>query len=121
MVPLTITHRNTELSDAFITDIKRRVARLERYAKPILNCRIAIDVPQNRRRVDAERYAVRIDLELAGGTVIVDRQPHEGLAPALQQAFSAARRRMQDHMRRRRGDVKRHEFEPDMAGTDGSG
>ena len=123
MVPLRITLRNTELTQADATDLRRRVARLERYAKPILHCRVTIEVPQNRRRVDAERYAIRIDLELPGGTVIIDRQPHEGLTTALQQAFSAARRRIQDHMRRRRGAVKHHAvqrpapeaFEPEVA------
>ncbi|MFI5206621.1 MAG: HPF/RaiA family ribosome-associated protein [Gemmatimonadales bacterium] len=109
MVPLRITLRNTELSQAEATDLRRRVARLERYAKPILHGRVTIEVPQHRRRVDSDRYAIRIDLELPGGTVIVDRQPHEGLGAALQQAFSAARRRIQDHMRRRRGAVKHHD------------
>lgn len=126
MVPLRITLRNTELSQADATDLVRRVARLERYAKPILHCRVTIEVPQHRRRVDKDRYAIRIDLELPGGTVIIDRQPHEGLATALQQAFSAARRRIQDHIRRRRGAVKHHQvpepvsevLEPEAAGVD---
>jgi ribosome-associated translation inhibitor RaiA len=113
MVPLRITLRNTELSQSDAALLKRRAQRLERYAKPILHCRVTIEVPQQRRRVDAERYAIRIDLKLPGGTVIIDRQPHEGLAAALQQAFSAARRRIQDHMRRRRGAVKHHDVSVD--------
>lgn len=118
MVPLRITLRNTELSQADAAELRRRVERLERYASPILHCRVTIEVPQHRRRVDAERFAIRIDLELPGGPVIIDRQPHEGLGAALQQAFSAARRRVQDHMRRRRGAVKHHVPEPEAAGVD---
>jgi ribosome-associated translation inhibitor RaiA len=109
MVPMRLTVRNTELSPVISADLRRRVQRLERYAAPILHGRITIEVPQHRRRVDAARYRIRLALELPGGRVIIDRQPREDLRAAIRQVLSAARRRLQDYMQRRRGAVKRHE------------
>ncbi len=58
-------------------------------------------------------YNVRIDLTVPGGTIAVNREPgedhaHEDMHVAVRDAFDAARRKLQDHMRRLEGKTKQH-------------
>ena len=62
-------------------------------------------------------YHVRVDLTVPGGEVVVNREPgedhaHEDLHVAIRDAFDAARRRLQDRMRRLDGQTKLHEPQP---------
>jgi ribosome-associated translation inhibitor RaiA len=48
------------------------------------------------------------DITVPGGELVVKRQADPELHTAIQRAFDAARRRLQDYVRRQRGDVKAH-------------
>jgi ribosome-associated translation inhibitor RaiA len=109
VLPVQITMHNAELPAAAAADIEARAAHLAHYYPRIESCRVTIDVPQGRHRTDAARYAVRIDLQVPGDDIVVTRQPRRAFATALDEAFRAARRRLQDHARRLRGAVKAHE------------
>ena len=102
-----VTH-NAELPPEAQADVRARVERLGHYYHRIVSCRVAVDVPQRRTRTDAGLYGVRIALKVPGGEVVVNHQPRENLATALDSAFNAARRRLQDYARRQRGAVKVH-------------
>jgi ribosome-associated translation inhibitor RaiA len=104
-----IALHHTTLSAEADRDIRERVARLTHFYDRIVSCRVTIDVPQHRHRSDATSYGVRIDLAVPGGEIAVTRQPREDLETALQRAFEAARRRLQDHARRLQGAVKTHQ------------
>ena len=108
MLPLQITVHNATLSPAAEADIRRRVERLSRYYDRIMSSRVTVDVPQGRRRTDAQLYGVRIDVTVPGGEIVVNRQPRARLETALDGAFQAMRRRLQDYARRQRGSVKVH-------------
>jgi ribosome-associated translation inhibitor RaiA len=108
MLPLQIAVRNTILSPEMEADIRERAARLLVYYDRIMGCRVMVEVPQ-RRRHDGTAYHVRIDLTVPGGELVIRRHPHEELRTAVQLAFNAARRRLQDYARRQRGAVKSHE------------
>jgi cold shock CspA family protein/ribosome-associated translation inhibitor RaiA len=109
MLPLQIAVHNTQLSPDAEADIRRRVEALSRYYDRIMSSRVTIDVPQGRRHTDALLYGVRIDLTVPGGEIVVNRQPRAELVTALDGAFKAMRRRLQDYARRQRGAVKAHE------------
>jgi|SRR5690242_13382098 ribosomal subunit interface protein len=108
MVPLQITVHNATLSPATERDVRRRVERLSRYYDRIISSRVTVDVAQRRRRTDAELYGVRIDVTVPGDEIVVNRQPRAPLETALDGAFQAMRRRLQDYARRQRGAVKVH-------------
>lgn len=108
MLPVRITMHNIDVPRAAAADIAARAARLARYYPRIESCHVTIDVPQGRHRTDADSYTVRIDLQVPGDDILVTRQPRRALATALDEAFRAARRRLQDHARRLRGAVKAH-------------
>jgi ribosome-associated translation inhibitor RaiA len=52
---------------------------------------------------------VRIDIGVAGGEIVVNRDHAEDVYVALRDAFDAANRKLEDYARKLRGDVKKHE------------
>lgn len=130
-VPLQITFRNVESSPLVQEWIEEEVVRLESLYRPIMGCRVAVELPHRHHRKGAQ-YHIRIDLTLPGGEVVVKHQPHlrtraalEGKAKttknlevgaphknvrqAIDDAFKAVARRLQDYARRQSGRVKTHE------------
>lgn len=111
--PLKVTFRGIEPTEAIEAKIRERVERLERYYDGIVGCHVTIETP-HRRQHKGKLYGVRIDLTVKGGELLINREPdahhaHEDLYVAIRDAFDAARRRIQDHARRQRGEVKRSE------------
>jgi cold shock CspA family protein/ribosome-associated translation inhibitor RaiA len=112
MLPLRIAVRNTTLSPETEADLRDRAAALSRYYGRIVGCLVTVDVPHGRRKSQALEYRVRLDITLPGGEIVINRQPRDELRTAVQDAFSAARRRLEDYARRQNGAVKAHEPPP---------
>ncbi|HEU5169925.1 MAG TPA: HPF/RaiA family ribosome-associated protein [Gemmatimonadales bacterium] len=104
-LPLQITTRNVEVSEPEIALVRKAASALDDFAPRIRSCRVLIERVKRRGRT-GHLYNVRIDLGLPGGEVVVRRQPREALLDAAQVAFQTAARRLQDFVRRQRGDVK---------------
>jgi cold shock CspA family protein/ribosome-associated translation inhibitor RaiA len=109
-LPLQITARDASLSEAAEGDIRVKAADLDTYYDRIMSCRVVVEGPGRHHRKGP--YTVRIDLTVPGAELVVDRQTDEDLYVAIRDAFDAARRRLEDHARRQRGDVKVHENAP---------
>lgn len=103
--PLQIATRNFELSPPDEQVIRDGATKLESFASSIMSCRVMLEL-QSRRRRTGNRYHVRIDLVVPGGEIVITRQSDETLLSAAQEAFKAAARRLQDRVRKQRGDVK---------------
>lgn len=89
-----------------------RIAELERFYDRITGCTVVIALPHQRHE-RGSLYSVRIDLVVPGGQIVVsrdhhDNHAHEDVLVALRDAFNAARRRLEDHVRRMRGVEKIH-------------
>lgn len=117
-VPLNIAYENgLEASPALQARIEREAARLERFSDRITACHVAL-VGRSGRRRHGDLFRVRLRLTVPGrADIIVDRNPdedhaHEDPYVAVRDAFEAARRRLQDHVRRFSGAVKHHEAPP---------
>lgn len=108
---LQITARDVVLSDADERAIRDAAAHLETFWNRITSCRVLVEMPRRRGRT-GRLYNVRITLGLPGEDVVVKRHPREVLLTAVQEAFKAAERRVQDAARRTRGDVKLDRFAP---------
>jgi ribosomal subunit interface protein len=106
-VPLQVTFHGIAQSDALYDAVRTRAEKLERYYDRILSCRVALELSARHHR-QGKHYAVRIDLKVPGGEIAVTHGENEDLQIALRDAFAAAQRRLEDHARRQRGDVKRH-------------
>lgn len=118
-LPVQITFRNMEPSDAVQARIQEWASKLERYHGHIIGCRVMIEAP-HRHHHQGKLFHVRIDLTVPDGEVVVKREPadhhaHEDVYVAIRDAFKAAQRRLEDHVRRQRGDVKTHEPPPETS------
>lgn len=110
-LPLQIRVHNVSISDVVKDDIRQKAAKLDEFSGHIMACRVTVNSP-HRHRHQGVRYNVRIDLTLPGDEVVVKRQLHEDIYVALRDAFDAARRKLEDYERKRRGVVKLHEATP---------
>ena len=113
ILPVQITARRCTLSPAEEATIRQEASSLDTFADHIVSCRVVVETPHRRHRTGT-RYALRIDIGLPQGEIVVTRHADDNFLTAVQEAFAAARRQVQDHARVLRGDVKRPE-EPDTA------
>ena len=82
--------------------------RLSRYSDDIQNCQVWVESPRGHHRKGA-LFGVRIRLTVPGEEIAVELQrTEEDVHLAIRKGFEAARRKLQDYERRRRGDVKAH-------------
>jgi cold shock CspA family protein len=115
-VPLEISLGDVPNREEVERLVRERVERLERYSGRITRCRVSVEAP-HRHRTKGQLWHVRVDLTLPGREVVVRRDPparrsHEDVQAALRDAFDAARRQIQDHVRTRRGQTKEHAVPP---------
>jgi ribosome-associated translation inhibitor RaiA len=112
-VPLQIHFHNVDASPAVEAAIREHADKLEQFNEHIVSCRVTVECPH--KHVHKGRiYHVTVDVRSPGKEVVVSRMPdakhaHEDVYVAIRDAFKAARRRLQDHVRIRRGKVKSHE------------
>jgi ribosomal subunit interface protein len=111
-VPLQITFRHMTSSDAVATRIRERAQELERFFDRIMSCRVVVEC-RHPRRHQGNLFQIRVDLKVPGREIAVGRDPaahhaHEDVYVAIRDAFDAARRLLEDHVRERRGEVKLH-------------
>jgi cold shock CspA family protein len=136
-IPLKITFRNMAQSKAIEANIEEKVGKLESLYDGILSCRVIVEAP-HRHHHKGKAYQVRIDITVPGDEIVINRAPkrleaaksarpeelekeftenhepskhgaHADAYVAIRDAFNAAARKLQDHARRRRGEVKAHQ------------
>ena len=128
ILPVQITFRNMETSEAVEARIREEAAKLEKFYDRITGCRVVAEVPRQHQH-HGKVYHIRIDLTVPGGELVVKHEPglhsaarqtelerekkelevegaYKDIYVAIRDAFKAARRRLQDYVRRQRGDVK---------------
>jgi len=139
-IPLQITFRNMPHSDAIEENIREKAAKLDTLFDGITSCRVIVEAP-HRHHYKGKAYAVRIDLAVPGGELVINRAPkrldaakatdleeletdlteshepskhaaHEDVYVAVRDAFNAAARKVRDYARRRRGKTKIHQPAP---------
>jgi cold shock CspA family protein len=125
---LQITFRNMKPSTEVEDWIHAEADKLDTFYSQVMGCRVAVEVPHRHHRKGSS-YHIRIDLTVPGGEIVVKREPslnararhlgereskkqaevkatHKQLRQAINDAFKAAGRRLQDYARRQRGDIK---------------
>jgi cold shock CspA family protein/ribosome-associated translation inhibitor RaiA len=113
-LPLQITFKNMDSSPAVEARIRQEAKRLERFSERISHCRVVVDTPHRRHR-QGKIFRVSIDVtlpprhEIAIGRERRQHHAHEEIGTTIRDAFEAAARRVEDHARRFRGDVKTRE------------
>ena len=115
-LPLQITFRGMEPSDAIDVNIRKKAEELERFTEHITGCRVIVEAP-HKHHLKGMLYSVKVDITLPGKEIVVSRHPdehhaHEDVYVAIRDAFNAAGRQLEDYVRRRRSKVKTHELPP---------
>ena len=105
-IPVHITAKGPALAPDQEAMIQASVAGLERYFARLVGCRVVVGVPHRRPGGEPVEWTFRLFLTVPGGEVAVTRQARASFREALEDAFDAARRRLQDYAREMRGDVK---------------
>jgi ribosome-associated translation inhibitor RaiA len=110
--PVLITFLGMARSSAVEAQIQRWVDKLDRAYGRILRCAVWIEQPHTSGR-KGNAFRVRVELAVPGDTLVVSHDPgldpaHENVYAAIADAFRAARRQLQDHVRVHRGEVKLH-------------
>ncbi len=107
-LPLQVTFRDMAPLPSLESDIRLRVAKLERFVPELISCHVVVDASANRHR-QGHIYAINVDVRVPGEELFTgERQAHEEIAIAMREAFDAMTRRLEDYARRRRGQVKQH-------------
>jgi len=114
--PLQVTLRQVPDSPALEAEVRNWVSELEELFDGIVSCRVLLEAP-HRHHHQGQRYRVRIELSVPGDHLVVGRSPdkdaaHEDAHVALRDAFRAARRQLEDYVRRLRGQIKTHAAPP---------
>jgi cold shock CspA family protein/ribosome-associated translation inhibitor RaiA len=130
-----ITFRNMKPLEAIEEWIRAEAAKLDTFYSQLMGCRVTVEVPHRHHR-KGSLYHIRIDLTVPRGEIVVKREPslstrarqlgereikkhsevkipHKDLRLAINDAFKAAGRRLQDYARRQRGDIKSHALLPE--------
>jgi cold shock CspA family protein len=128
-------------SEVIEAHIREAALKLDSFYDEIMGCRVLVETPHQHHR-KGKQFHVRIDLTVPGGEIVVRRAPrliadtplryqkvpndvelqesrepskyavHDDIQLAIRDAFDAARRKLQDYARRRRGVLKLHEGSP---------
>ncbi|HEX6810407.1 MAG TPA: HPF/RaiA family ribosome-associated protein [Planctomycetota bacterium] len=125
-VPLTVSFKGVPVSDGIRTACWNEAEKLGRYWDRITSCHVTV-APQQRRR-KGDFFDIHVRLAVPASEIVVSHstpQHQKGEKPqlAIRAAFDEARRQLQDHLRRLRGDTKHHsarERVPERAAAEGS-
>jgi ribosomal subunit interface protein len=112
-LPLQITFRNLDRSEALEADIREKAEKLDQFFEHIMRCRVVVEAHHKHHR-KGNIYHVRIDITVPGHELVVSREPkdhhaHEDVYVTVRDAFDAAKRQLEDYSRKLRGDIKEHE------------
>jgi len=107
-IPLQITFREMPPSAAVDERVREKAAWLEQFCDDITACHVVVE-ERHRHHHQGRLFHVRIDLAVPNKTLIVNRETHanhahEDVYVAIRDAFEAARRQLEDHVRERRGN-----------------
>jgi ribosomal subunit interface protein len=105
---LQIASRDLPQSDAVEADIRKHVQKLELVCDHIMSCRVTVEAPA-RHKLQGKLYAAHVDLKVPGDEIASSRHhEHEDVYVAIRDAFDAVKRRLEDYVRRQRGQTKMH-------------
>jgi ribosomal subunit interface protein len=102
-----VTLKNVPHSEAVEAKVREKLAKLDQFSDRIMNCKVTIEESQ-RRQHQGKLFAVHIDITTPGRELVVNRIENEDCYVAIRDAFDAAKRQLEEHARKRRGDVKTH-------------
>jgi ribosome-associated translation inhibitor RaiA len=135
--PVQITYRNLQSSPSIDARIHEEIAKLGTCFSGIISCRVTVELPHLHHE-RGNPFHLLIDVSVPGAEIVVNHAPtlhgalrkteatrtrkvtetqgpHKDLYVAIRDAFKAARRELQDYVRRQRSEAKQHEESGEFA------
>ncbi|TCK18636.1 ribosomal subunit interface protein [Thiogranum longum] len=115
-IPLQITFQNMEPSEAVEARIREKAQKLDRFHDHIMACRVVVELVAQHQH-HGKLFQIRIDITVPGNEIVVSRDSglnhaHEDIYVAIRDAFNAARRQLEDRLRKTQRKVKSHDTPP---------
>jgi ribosome-associated translation inhibitor RaiA len=109
-LPLQITFRHMDPSPALEARIRRKAEELDQVFDRIVSCRVVVEC-RHKHHQQGNLFEIHIDLGVPGSQVIAGRNhrishTHEDAHVAMRDAFGAARRQLEEHIRAIRDAAK---------------
>ena len=102
-----ITYRGMPHSPAMDARIIELAEKLDEFHPRITSCHVVVD-EIDKHKSKGNLFEVRVDLHVPGREIVATHQQHEDAYAAITQAFDVVIRQLEDDVRRKRGEVKRH-------------
>lgn len=114
-LPLEVTFRGMDRSDAMEARIEERAQKLERFHDQIMAVRVMVEAP-HRHHHKGKIYHVSLDVTVPGKELVVNRDPgdkhsHEDAYVAIRDAFDAMERKLEATREKQKQEVKTHQEE----------
>lgn len=109
-LPLTITVRDIENTQAIDSKIRDKAEKLSQFFDRIIRCRVVVESPQKNKHQGKE-FQVNIEVDVPGKVLMVNNHSHrnEDLYVAIRDSFNAMKRQLEDYAQKIRGDTKTHQ------------
>jgi ribosomal subunit interface protein len=100
-IPLQIHFRDMPVSPALETLIREKAAKLEQFHPNLTGCRVVVDKPHQHSQ-QGDQFLVTVDVSVPGATIVANHAHHSDANIATRDAFVAARRQVENHVKRQR-------------------
>lgn len=112
-IPVKVTFRNFDHSDAVEARIVEHAEKLEQFDPSIIWCNVTVEAI-DKHKSKGRLYQAAINVGVPGTTIQVTRTgrknaAHSDIYVAIRDSFNAAARQLEEHVRVRRNAVKTHE------------
>lgn len=112
-LPLQITFRNVDRSDAVEAKIRERAEKLEMYHRYIMSCRVSVE-GQHKHHQQGNLLHIRVDVKVPGRELVASREPdehhaYEDVYVAIRDVFDAMKRQLDEYAHQQQREVKFHE------------
>jgi ribosome-associated translation inhibitor RaiA len=102
-----ITYRGMPHSPAMDARILELASRLEDLNPRITRCHVVV-VETDHHKHKGNLFEVHVDLHIPGHEIVATQQANEDAYVAINEAFEVATRQLEEAVRRRRGEMHRH-------------
>lgn len=113
--PLEIAFKDLDSSDFIRNLVQERVDRLERFHSHIIGCRVVIEAPHRSAEGHNPPLGISVEVDVANRPRIVAKEAEEQRSAkgdhlaAINRAFDAIERQLEELSDKQRGEVKLHE------------
>jgi ribosomal subunit interface protein len=104
-IPLQISFHDMPVSPALEALIREKAAKLEQFHPNLTGCRVVVDKPHHHSQ-QGEHFSVTVDVSVPGATIVANQAHSEDANIAVRDAFLAARRQVEDMVKRQRAEIR---------------